>query len=104
MTQDLINTIANMMEENSHQHAGGFSIIDLLGYSSGFLGRKVKIRIADYNQNSGILVYNHQEQKTEDNGPFHAGRNPSLIKEFELTLTPENFLNIIALSLGIEPL
>jgi hypothetical protein len=105
VTQDLINIIANMMEENSHKHAGGFSTIDLLSrYSFVFLGRKVKTGIKDYNQNSGILVYNHQEQKTEDNGPFHAVRNPSSIKEFEMTLTPENFLNIIALSLGIEPL
>lgn len=105
VTQDLINIIANMMEENSHQHAGGFSTIDLLSYFSVFWGGTVKIRIEDYNQmNFGILVYNHQEQKTEDNGPFHAGRNPSSIKEFEMTLTPENFLKIIALSLGIEPL
>jgi predicted house-cleaning NTP pyrophosphatase (Maf/HAM1 superfamily) len=106
ITQDLINIIAHMMEENSHQHAGGFSVVDLFSrFSSVFLGRKVKIRIEDYNQiNSGLLIYNHQEQRTEDNGPFHAGRNPSSIKEFEITLTPENFLNIIALSLGIEPL
>jgi|YNPMSStandDraft_2_1061718.scaffolds.fasta_scaffold08090_2 hypothetical protein len=106
VTKDLINIIANMMEENSHKHAGGFSVVDLLSrFSSVFLGRKVKIRIEDYNQmNSGILVYNHQEQRTEDNGPFHAGRNPSSIKEFEMNLTPENFLKIIALSLGIEPL
>jgi|GEM_PF-6504436 len=106
VAQDSINIIANMMEENSHKHAGGFSVVDLFSrFSSVFLGRKVKIRIEDYNQmNSGILVYNHQEKRTEDNGPFHAGRNPSSIKEFEMNLTSENFLKIIALSLGIEPL
>jgi len=106
--EDFLEKLQNMMEENSHHFAGGFSTFDLLNfYESIFKGKKAKIRIEDYDEknsgNSGILVFNHKKNRTKKNGPLYINQNPIYIKEFKLTLTPENFLNIIALSVGVEP-